>query len=150
MRDMNPTQHPMDHPGFNPASQAPVWYLSHPLATDDRFTFQQNVAHAKKMMRLCFDAGVRVVAPYLNIIEVLDDDNLDHRRIGLEVDCAVAYALGRIIMVGHKISKGMQVEKEAVVRYINDSHDVDYSRICDFTENNDEVLYSMLRTITSG
>lgn len=120
MRDMNPKQHPMEHPDFNAQSQEPVFYMSHPLQADDKMTFQENVAHAKQMMRVCFDEGFRVVAPYLSIIEVLDDDNLEHRKIGLETDCYVAHQLGRIIMTGHKVSTGMQCELDAVQRRVNE------------------------------
>lgn len=120
MREMNPTQHPMDHPGFDALSEEKVWYLSHPLAADDKYDFMTNVEHAKKMMRMCFDAGYRVIAPYLSIIEVLDDNNPEHRRIGLETDCTVAHALGRIIMTGHKCSRGMLQEHDAVHRRVNE------------------------------
>lgn len=120
MRDMNPTQHPMDNPKYDGKTREPVWYLSHPLAADEKYTFAENVAHAKKMMRLCFDAGFRVVAPYLTIIEILDDDNIEHRRIGLETDCVVAHALGRIIMTGHKRSRGMLEEHDAVYRRVHE------------------------------
>lgn len=93
-----------------------VWYLSHPLAADDKYTFEQNVAHCKKMVRLCLDCGYRVIAPYLTLVEVLDENNTEHRRIGLEIDCSVAYSLGRIILCGHKMSRGMREEYESVVR----------------------------------
>lgn len=120
MREMNPTQHPSSHPDFNPQSDEKVWYLSHPLAADDKYDFMTNVAHAKQMMRMCYDAGYRVIAPYLSIIEVLDDNNFEHRRIGLECDCYVAHALGRIIMTGHKRSSGMLHEHDAVVRRVDE------------------------------
>lgn len=120
MRDMNPKQHPMEHPDFNAKSTEPVFYLSHPLQADDKMTFQANVDHAKRMMRVCFDEGFRVIAPYLSIIEVLDDDNLEHRRVGLETDCYVAHQLGRIIMTGHKLSSGMSCELDAVQSRVNE------------------------------
>lgn len=117
--------HPLDHPGFNAASKEPVWYLSHPIAPDTSFTFEQNIAHVKHIMRLFYDAGVRVVAPYLSIMEVLDEENLEHRRIGLEVDCVVAQKLRYFILSGHKLSSGMKTEYEALDKPV-------YGEVLDF------------------
>lgn len=112
--------HPANLENFNPSPKEPVWYLSHPLAPDDRYTFQENMDHTLKMMRLCFDEGFRVIAPYHTMCLVLDENNIEHRRIGLETDCRVANLLGRIILTGHKLSKGMQCELDAVVKCIDD------------------------------
>lgn len=106
--------HPADLPEFNAASKEPVWYLAHPLAPDEHKTFQENMAHVVDMIRLCYDEGFRVIAPYHTICLALDDENSEHRRIGLEVDCLVARKLGRLILSGHKVSKGMLCEIEAV------------------------------------
>lgn len=113
--------HPLDHPDFGKTINEKVWYLAHPLAPDDKFNFQQNMDHVVHMMRLCFDEGFRVVAPYHTICLALDDDNLEHRRIGLESDCYVVKRLGRIIFTGHKMSSGMAQEQksweEAIIEY---------------------------------
>lgn len=108
--------HPADLPEFNWNSHEPVWYLSHPLAPDDVHTFQENMDDVLRILRLCFDCGVRVVAPYHTICLALDDANEEHRRIGLEVDCTIARLLGRIILSGHKLSKGMNCEVEAAMQ----------------------------------
>lgn len=117
---MNPSQHPIEHPEFDSQSHEKVWYLSHPLAADEKFSFEENMADVLRVMRLCFDEGFRVIAPYHTICLCLDDDNAEHRRIGLETDCTVAYQLGRIIMSGHKTSRGMSCEFDAVHRRIGD------------------------------
>lgn len=125
MKNPSPVQHPALNTAFNPENREPVWYLSHPLAPDDKYSFLTNMDHVEHMMRLCFDAGYRVIAPYHTICRVLDDNNAEHRRIGLEVDCRIAFLLGRIIMCGHKISRGMLEEHDAVYRRVqewNDNH----------------------------
>jgi hypothetical protein len=106
--------HPASDPTFGSTILEPVWYMGHPLAPDDRFTFQQNMDHVVHMTRLFYDCGLRVVAPYHTICLALDDTNPEHRRIGLEVDCSVAKALGRIVLCGHKLSTGMKCERAAV------------------------------------
>lgn len=117
---MNEYQHPIDNPTFNPNTREKVWYLSHPLAPDERYTFEENMEHVKIMLRMCFDEGFRVIAPYHTICLCLDDNNPEHRKIGLETDCSVAYALGRIILTGHKVSRGMSCEVYAAVRRMDD------------------------------
>lgn len=99
-----------DDPKFGTTIDEPVWYLAHPLASDGRYSYQQNMDHAVKMVRLFYDCGVRVICPWHTLCLALDDTNLEHRRIGLEVDCNVVRSLGRIIMVGHKVSSGMECE----------------------------------------
>lgn len=106
--------HPADNPTFNKMSEDAVWYLSHPLAPDDQQNFAQNMAHVLHMMRLCFDEGFRVVTPYHTHCLVLDDTNDEHRRMGLEIDCKIARMLGLMILTGHKISKGMHIELDAL------------------------------------
>lgn len=103
--------HPLDSPDFGKTSSQKIWYLAHPLATDEHYTFQQNMDHVVHMMRLLFDCGIRTIAPYHTMCLALDDDNLEHRRIGLEVDCEIVKRLGgRVILTGHKLSRGMNVE----------------------------------------
>lgn len=111
---MKTDEHPADLPTFNKMSPEAVWYLSHPLAPDDRYTFEQNMAHVLHMMRLCFEEGFRVVTPYHTHCLVLDDTNMQHRKMGLEIDCQIARMLGLMILTGHKISKGMQTELGAL------------------------------------
>jgi hypothetical protein len=104
------TEHPVDHPGFSRRRYRKLFYLAHPLATDDDYNFDQNMNHVVKTLRFCYEAGLCVVAPYHTISLALDDNNLDHRRIGLEVDCELVLRLDGIILVGHKLSRGMKEE----------------------------------------
>lgn len=105
--------HPADDPKFNQFHHPTVWYMAHPLASDESYTRERNMEHVLHMVRLFFSEGIRVVAPYHTIMLVLDDHNPDHRRIGLETDLAVVEKLGRVILCGHKISRGMRFELEA-------------------------------------
>jgi hypothetical protein len=115
VKETGVNKHPLDDPKFRATSPEPVFYLAHPLAPDDKYTFQQNMDHSVRMIRLCFDEGFRVVAPWHTICMALDDTNSEHRRIGLEVDCAIVHKLQRIILCGHKISRGMGLELSMIV-----------------------------------
>jgi hypothetical protein len=109
--------HPADDPSFHPLG--PVYYLSHPLAPDEYYTFEQNMAHVLHMLRLCLDEGVRAIAPYHTHCLVLDDSNHAHRKLGLETDCAVVHRIGDMLMVGHKVSRGMLEEAKYASSYID-------------------------------
>lgn len=115
-RENRNLRHPSSDPLFGTTIDQPVWYLSHPLAPDEHMTFQQNMDDVIRIMRICFEEGVRVIAPYHTICLALDDDNSEWRRIGLETDCYVAQKLGRIILSGHKLSTGMQNECDAAMK----------------------------------
>lgn len=109
--------HPASDPFFD--RYATVWYLSHPLAPDDRYTFQQNLDHTLHMLRLVLYEGYHAIAPYHTHCLVLDDTNSQHRCLGLETDVGTARALGRIILTGHRISAGMQLELDTCHRRID-------------------------------
>jgi len=92
-----------------------VWYLAHSLATDEHYTYEQNMDHVLVVARLLVDAGIRVIAPWHTLCLALDDDNPEHRRVGIEIDCYVAAELRKIILTGHKLSRGMTKERDAVL-----------------------------------
>jgi hypothetical protein len=97
-------------PLFNRYSNEPVYYMAHPLAPDEKFTFNQNMGHVVEMLKFFYGIGVRVIAPYHTMCLALDDDTPEDRRVGLEVDLSVVRSLKRLILVGHKISSGMRDE----------------------------------------
>jgi hypothetical protein len=107
--------HPKDDPGFRYCNGPDVWYLSHPLAPDGRFSFQQNMDHVVILMRIFFDHDVHVIAPYHTACLALDDERPEHRRMGLECDCKTVKLLGRIILSGHRLSTGMECEKDVIL-----------------------------------
>src|SRR5947208_2104557 len=98
--------HPLEHPDFDPTRIHKIFYLAHPLAPDDQFTFDENMEHVVWVMRECYDAGIYVVAPYHTISLALDEDSLEHHRIGLEIDCTLIPKLDGLILTGHKRSRG--------------------------------------------
>lgn len=93
-----------------------VWYLAHPIATDNRFTYEENLAHVLHMTKLFFDHGLRTVAPYYAMCLVMPDTDPAYREIGLEVDCAVVARMKNMVLCGHKMSRGMTMEYEALLR----------------------------------
>lgn len=100
----------------------PVWYLAHPLAPDDKYTVAQNMAHIVHLTRFFFDQGIYVTTPYHTCMLALDDTNREHRRMGIEMDLSVLHRLGRIICVGHKLSKGM-IEELKMIQDLKDNGD---------------------------
>lgn len=111
----SPRQHPLEHPDFDPTRRHKIFYLAHPLATDDEFTFDDNMEHVVWAVRQCYSAGLYVVAPYHTISLALDENNLEHRRVGLEVDCNIVRKLDGLILTGHKLSSGMMVERKVAM-----------------------------------
>lgn len=93
----------------------PVWYLAHPIKPDDKYTVQQNLDHVVHLTRLFFECGIYVAAPYHTVMLALDDDNLEHRRMGIEADLVVLAGLKHILLVGHKMSEGMKEEFKLIV-----------------------------------
>lgn len=100
-----------------------VYYLSHPVAPDDKYTVPENLDHTVKVLGIFFDAGYRVIAPWHSLClrkgdELMQDDD-EYREKCLVIDCDVVELCDGVILVGHKISKGMQRELEAHTNIIN-------------------------------
>lgn len=110
------TTHPIDSPNFRGCDGPPVWYLSHPLAPDGKYTFLQNMDHIVKLIEIFYEHDFPVIAPYHTICLALDDRNLEHQRMGLECDYQVVKALKRIVLCGHKLSKGMEGERNVILK----------------------------------
>ena len=87
-----------------------VWYLAHPLAEDDRYTTEENLAHARKILKILLDEGFQVVAPWMTLCQVLDDNDLEQRRKGIDINVAVVSHLNAIILAGHRLTMGMSRE----------------------------------------
>lgn len=105
------------NPKFDRNSVEPVWYLAHPLATDELYTYEQNMEHIVTTLRfLIRDCKLRVMAPYHTMCLALDDADDEERRIGLETDLSIVRQTNRVILAGHKISSGMTDELLAAVK----------------------------------
>ena len=94
-------------------ARRPVYWMCHPLAGN----VQDNLHRAK--MWYCYllherhKLGFDVAADWILWCEVLDDTNPECRADGLRFDCAMVQKLDGVVLVGGRISGGMQQEAEA-------------------------------------
>jgi hypothetical protein len=110
---------------YDTRSPDPVWFLAHPVAGDERFSYADNMAHILTLTRLAALAGVLVIAPYHTLCLALDDFSAVERAIGVRISDATVRHLGRLILSGHKRSAGMQRELEIVTSlYTHSVNDV--------------------------
>lgn len=91
-------------------TNGPVWYLAHPIAPDEMHTFQDNMDDVVRILQLCWECGIRAIAPYHTLLLFQDDNKSDDRKAGMECNCAVVKQLHGVILSGHKVSSGMEVE----------------------------------------
>ena len=89
-------------------------YLAHPLSGD----VPGNLARAKKWLRWMRIAypGAATIAPWIQEIEVLGDDDADpeKREAALRRDELIASRCDAIVLVGGRLSPGMARELRAV------------------------------------
>lgn len=84
-----------------------VAYLAHPVSGDPR----GNAARAKRWLRYLIDTTpFAVIAPWIDYVEVLDDENVEHRKRGMSDDLLVLRRCDLLIAVGGRISSGMAEE----------------------------------------
>lgn len=106
-------RHPSDEPGFGAKQDQPVWYMSHPLAPDEHYTYQQNMDHIVHLLRIFWEEGYRVVAPYHTVCLAITDDDMKYRVAGLEADMNMCARMGYVFLTGHRMSRGMYLESQA-------------------------------------
>ena len=137
-------RHPSSDSRFDAKREHVIYYLSHPLAPDDEYTFQQNMDHVVHLIRLFYEEGWHVIAPYHTICLALPDDNIEYRITGLEVDCNVCRKIGNVILTGHKFSSGMRHEFEQAMTCRSGGI------IHNFIGYNDDELRVALRYLRNG
>lgn len=118
-----------------------LWYLAHPVAGDDQYTYEQNMEHAKKVYVALLRAGLKVCAPWILDCMVLDDSIPEERALGMENDAAIYHRCDGIILTGHKLSRGMEREftyfrsaGKRIIGFIGISLDDILSKIRDYPQ----------------
>ncbi len=88
-------------------------YLAHPVAG----AVPVNLARAKRWLKALQDANptIVIIAPWIGMIESQglegdNDNDPELRAIGLSRDCYVVGRCDAIVLVGGRISNGMQIE----------------------------------------
>lgn len=102
-------------------SQVPVWFLAHPVAGDEKYSYDDNigsneeetVGHIIQCLTMCFRAGLYAIAPYHTLCLALDDADENDRTMGTITGLSLIRSLKRVILSGHKISRGMEAEVAA-------------------------------------
>ena len=75
-----------------------LWYMAHPIAQDDKYFSEQNLAHARKLYGMLLRMGHKVIAPWITCCDVLDDTKVEEREIGIAVDQEVLIRCDGIIL----------------------------------------------------
>ena len=89
-----------------------LWYLAHPISGDDQYNEYQNMEHALVVQVLLWEAGLKTVNTWYSFASHYGSAREDPERLEefLNLDKAVIKALGGIVLVGHKMSSGMEAE----------------------------------------
>ena len=91
-----------------------VYYMGHPVAGDEHFTYEQNLAHIPHMIRVLADCGIHAQAPYYATLLAYPDPTKEQITKGLLEDCEIVRCMRKIVLVGHKLSIGMGQELDAL------------------------------------
>lgn len=89
-----------------------IYYLAHPVTPDEHYTFEENIEHALEIARILYAEDIYVDLPWYPIVHILDNNDPKHLEIGLKIVTQIASERDGVIMVGHKISKGMSREAD--------------------------------------
>lgn len=92
-----------------------VWYLAHPVRSDERFSEEENLEHTKTVQKILWNAGLWTVTPWYSWI-LINPDFRTPEQIDefLTMDEETVRTLGRIVLTGHKLSSGMEREFRAL------------------------------------
>lgn len=92
-----------------------IYYLAHPVTGDDEYTYEENLEHAIEIARILYAADIYVDLPWYAIIHILDNNDPKHLEVGLQIVTNIAAERDGVIMVGHKISRGMSRERDTAL-----------------------------------
>lgn len=87
-------------------------FLAHPVAAPDREGVLTNARRAKRWLRYVFLTYPRIhpIAPWIPVVETLDDSNSTHRKLGRAANFAAIERADGVWLVGGRISPGMLEE----------------------------------------
>lgn len=85
-----------------------VAYVAHPVAGD----VERHLAQARRWLRWLIDThpSIAFAIPWLPYVEVSDDTNPAHRIRGVEDDLAMLDRCDQLVLVGGRLSPGMELE----------------------------------------
>lgn len=87
-----------------------VAYLAHPVGAPDRAGIDATLANARAWLRFLVDTtDLAVSAPWMPYVEALSEDK--YRDRGLEDDLAMLERHDAIVLVGGRVSRGMEMER---------------------------------------
>jgi len=92
-----------------------LFYMAIAISPEDDETLHSNHLRAYDWYRFLVRAGLKICAPYLSLLEVLDDNDPDDRQLGITVDLAHIPFCKGIILVGPRLSTGMKTEKKKMI-----------------------------------
>jgi len=101
----------------------PIVYICSPYAGD----VECNVKNAKKFSRFAILSGCLPITPHLLFPQMLDDNNINERKLGLQFGNILMDKCSEIWVFGADISSGMKAEikratrKNFIIRYFDTS-----------------------------
>lgn len=87
-----------------------LWYLAHPVKADKFFTVQENLEHARKIQAILWNHNIAAIMPWYSYVVTYGAGEGNQLERCLEMDCEVVKLLHNIVIAGHRVSHGMQVE----------------------------------------
>jgi hypothetical protein len=94
-----------------------LYYLAHPVAPKDSSeSVRQNLRFAESYLGALFHYRVPVIAPWISIVEAAvsdQDKDSGDRDFGLRIDIDVVERCDGLVMVGPRVSSGMNLERHA-------------------------------------
>lgn len=85
-----------------------VVYVAHPIRGD----VEGNKEKARSWVLFITRQGYAAQAPYLIYLDVLDDDDLEDRKLGMTADMAILAKCDEVWLCGPTISDGMEAEAD--------------------------------------
>ena len=99
------------------APQMKIWYLAHPVLSDDQYTVEENLVHVLVVQKILHEMEVFTIVPWYTWVKLYgaEEDTLLRTHM-LDLKCGVVKRLGgRIVLTGHKMAEGMLTELKAAM-----------------------------------
>lgn len=94
-----------------------IYYLAHPVKSDEHFSVLENLQHALQAQKTLWELKIATIMPWWTYCQIYGAAEGELLTECLKLDEEVVTRMDGLILTGHRISHGMQLELDMANEY---------------------------------
>lgn len=95
-----------------------IWYLAHPVREGQGWSVEGNKKHALELQEMLLDQGIVTIMPWFSYVSHFGGHKEGIMKTMFEMNIECVKRCDGIILTGHKLTSGMQVELDAALESV--------------------------------